>query len=82
MPPNPPKPDTQAGRLLAALQSGPVCSFQLYDRGSPFTHRVAARVYDLRQRGYVIDSSPCRSHSHDAAAVEYRLARVGQLVFP
>lgn len=66
-----PKP-SQADRLLDALRQGPVCSFRFYDHPG-ITHRVAARVHDLRKAGWRIDSTECDLHPHDARAVLYTL---------
>ena len=67
-----PKATTQAGAVLEALERGPVCSFQFYAE-SPLTHRIAARIYDLKGRGYAITQRPCTVHPHAGAAVLYEL---------
>ncbi|CAB4894599.1 unannotated protein [freshwater metagenome] len=51
---------TQRQRLLAALRNGPVnetrfAAPDVLDGGTPI-QRVAARVYELRQAGYWIDT--------------------------
>jgi hypothetical protein len=66
---------TQAEHVLALLERGPVCSSAIYDR-SAVTHRLAARVYDLRRAGHMIVSRPCSDafHHHGRSRmVEYRL---------
>lgn len=41
---------------------------------SGLTHRIAARVWDLRQDGHVITSRACDlGHDHESAAVVYEL---------
>lgn len=47
---------TQADRIHAALQAGPVQSTDFLDPadGGPPILRVAARIYDLRQQGHTI----------------------------
>jgi len=77
--PKRPKENTQAARLLEALETGPVCSFRFYDTPG-ITHRVAARVHDLRKAGWPVDAVPCGLHVHDAAAVMYTLETVGGVV--
>lgn len=68
-----PKPDTQAGRLLQALMEGPVCS-QGFWFDARLSHRLAARVFDLREAGFGVWSRKCVRHSHVSAALEYYLA--------
>lgn len=69
---------TQKDRLLAALRLGGVCSFRFYDHPG-LTHRIAARVWDLKQDGHVITARACEFHEHDAHAVYYELAESDQL---
>jgi len=71
-PPAAPQSGTQTRQVLDALQRGPVCSFSFYDQAT-LTHRLAARIYDLKARGYHIQASACHRHNHGANAVEYRL---------
>lgn len=71
--PTQPNPDTQAWHALQALRQGPVCSFYFYWHQG-LTHRLAARINDLRNMGWLIDSKTCTAHSHSSRAVEYRLS--------
>jgi hypothetical protein len=72
---------TQKEAVLQALKMGPVCSFAFYE-SSRLTHRLGARIYDLRRDGYEISSKPCRMHDHESYAVVYELAETDQLVLP
>ena len=64
---------TQVERVLQLLQAGPVCSFAFYYPPG-ITHRLGARIYDLRRQGYQISTAPCNlGHNHDAPAVMYQL---------
>lgn len=70
---------SQRELVLARLRRGPLCQTAIY-REPGITHRLAARIYDLRQQGYDIDSRPCQdpSHRHDSPVVEYVLNEGGQ----
>lgn len=74
--PREPNPRSQAGIVLGALRKGKVCAFSFY-YDAKLTHRLAARVFDLRKMGWEIETHPCTStdHQHDRPiqAVEYRL---------
>lgn len=68
-----PKPGTQAHAVLSALKRGPVCSFDFYYRDG-LSHRLAARIYDLRSGGWPIETAKCGRHdNHKSNAVEYSL---------
>ena len=71
---------TQKEAVLEALRMGPVCSFRFYDHPG-LTHRIAARIWDLRADGHDITGRRCTLHNHEANAVLYELvgADVGQL---
>lgn len=69
---------TQKDRLLQALRLGPVCSFRFYDHPG-LTHRIAARVWDLKQDGFQISARACTLHDHESNAVLYELAETDQL---
>lgn len=69
---------TQKERLLSILRLGGVCSMTFYQHPS-LTHRIAARVWDLRQDGHVITSRACTLHTHQSNAVLYELAESDQL---
>lgn len=64
---------TQKQALLEALRTGPVCSFRFYYDHPGLTHRMAARIFDLRAEGYQITSRACDRHHHEANAVLYEL---------
>lgn len=69
-------PDTQKARLLETLLVAPICSYDFYENpNSPITHRVAARVGEMRKMGFEISSVPCpvETHRHKTPAVEYAL---------
>ena len=67
---------SQCDRIWERLHHGPICSQTFYG-DTMLTHRLAARIYDLRRRHGVdaIASRPCanRWHNHTSAAVEYYL---------
>jgi hypothetical protein len=69
---------TQKEAVLQALRMGPVCSFAFYE-SSRLTHRLGARIYDLRRDGHVITSRPCQMHDHESHAVVYELAEIDQM---
>ena len=64
---------TQKQLLLGALEKGPVCSFEFY-YNHDLTHRIAARIHDLKRDGIQITSGRCERHDHNAHAIEWRLA--------
>ena len=68
-----PRAGTQTAAVLEALEAGPVCSFEFYEKAG-LTHRVAARVLDLKRKGYRITSKTCDVHTHKARAVLYELS--------
>jgi len=70
-----PTEGTQAHTILERLRRGPICSSEIYAQDSPITHRLAARVYDLRVKGWAIDTQNCENgeHHHVAPMVEYVL---------
>lgn len=70
----------QRDKVLALLKAGPVCSYAFYTTPG-LTHRIAARICDLRQSGYLIETRPCEDqyHNHESPAVVYELAEVDQL---
>lgn len=63
---------TQVDRILARLEDGPLCSFEPL-RWDPPISRTAARINDLRDDGWIIDTEPCRVHVHTGRAVQYTL---------
>lgn len=67
-----PTPKTQAARILNLLRERPVCQSEMY-RTDGVTHRLAARIYDLRHLGWTIESETCRLHRHTSPVVVYRL---------
>jgi hypothetical protein len=72
---------SQKSELLAALRLGSVCSYVFYQQGNRMTHRLAARILDLKHDGYEITSRPCQNveHGHVSRAVIYELAGMDQL---
>lgn len=71
------KKPTQEQRLLAALQEGVGVTplYALYNLG---IYRLSARIFDLREKGYVIttDTRTVITHTGDMAEVaEYRLQK-------
>lgn len=65
---------TQAERLLARLDDGPLCAMEPLD-WSPRIYRVAARIKDLRNRGHVIITERKCSEHGGAAHALYRLEK-------
>ncbi len=67
---------TQKATILRLLERGPVCSSLIY-RPNPgrVTHRLAARIHEMRGDGLTIETRPCiqRWHGHKAGMVEYVL---------
>lgn len=70
---------SQKAVVLYRLKEGPVCSFEFLRPGSGMTHRLAARIYDLKRDGHTITTRPCRHEWHRAPAVEYVLEMNGRL---
>ena len=69
---------SQTATVLQELQNGPVCSMSFYN-DPDLTHRLAARIYDLRGMGHNIHAEPCTIHTHKSRAVRYYLVREGAL---
>jgi hypothetical protein len=72
-----PEPGTQKEAVLTRLRQGPLCSYTFYEDGTGYriTHRLAARIYDLKRAGWTITAAPCDlpDHHHQTNAVVYRL---------
>ena len=72
--------DTQRDRILERLRAGPICATTFLDMHIP---RYAARVLELRQDGYTIDTRRCLQHDwHKSPQIEYVLVpevHAGQL---
>ncbi len=68
---------TQHDRVLHLLDAAEaVCSTTFL---ALFIPRAGARIWDLRQEGYVIETRRCRQHKHRTRQIEYRLlSRPGQ----
>lgn len=66
------KEPTQADRVLARLTRGPMCSMEPLDWWPRIT-RTAARVGDLKRRGFTVMASPCDLHRNADNHVAYRL---------
>ena len=64
---------SQKTEVLDALRGGPVCSFSFYN-DITLTHRLAARIYDLRADGHTLTATVCHVHDHDSRAVRYTLS--------
>jgi hypothetical protein len=60
--------------VLARLRAGPVCAYAFYEDPG-ITHRLAARIKDLRDMGYQIETRRCadRLHDHVGKAASYVL---------
>jgi hypothetical protein len=75
--PTEPNPDTQEWFALAAIRRGPLCSYAFYRQEPRLTHRLAAAVHRLRQRGHRIATRPCDGTAcgtrHESNAVVYYL---------
>ena len=65
---------TQLQRVAAMLEAGPVCSTDLLREYIP---RGGARIWDLRQLGYAIETRRCTQHSHRTFQIEYVLLKPG-----
>lgn len=73
-----PRHGTQTELVLRRLERGPLCASEIYQHTSPITHRLAARIHDLRTRyGYVIESGQCelKYHTHQSPVAAYRLVK-------
>lgn len=70
-----PTEGTQAWHVLKLLQSRDyLCSYEFYNMpGDRITHRLAARIGDLKKLGWSLDRRSCQTHQHKTAAVEYYL---------
>lgn len=74
---------SQQDRVLWLLRHGWVCGTTFLDEGMP---RYGARIYELRRRGYLIESRTCsdRTHHHRSRQIEWRIIgepdRTGQVV--
>lgn len=72
---------TQNRIVLDILRMRPLCQSEIY-RTSGVTHRLAARVHDLRNKfGWTITSEPCKMHDHQSQMVVYRLVGADQMEF-
>jgi len=60
----------QQDRVLAALTRGPVCADTEWN---PRIKRLAARIGDLKKRGWLIDTPTCPLHSHQLRTIAYVL---------
>ncbi len=81
MAPTHPNPGTQSDRVLSILKGRPICQSEVY-RTDGITHRLAARIYDLRLMGWDISTERCRLHVHDSDMALYRLAQSDQMELP
>ncbi len=64
--------DTQRDRVLALLRQRPICGIEFLQLAMP---RYAARIHELRQDGYRIDTQTCNNphHWHKSRQIEYVL---------
>jgi len=60
----------QQDRVLAALTRNPICAITVWE---PPIRRLAARIGDLKDRGWLIDTEPCTTHSHLSRTIQYVL---------
>ena len=79
--PTEPRAGTQTHRILTILKMRPICQSEIY-RANGLTHRLAARIHDLRNMGWNINSSSCTTHRHDTPMAEYRLEHTDQMELP
>lgn len=70
---------TQRDRVLDRLRQGPICTSAIYE-DDWITHRLAARIHELRTDGWIITTRPCQNpgHRHRSPAVEYVMESDGQ----
>ena len=71
---------TQKDYILAWLEREPLCSSAMYsDVHDGVTHRLAARIHEMRADGHPIASRPCENvwHGHRSGLVEYVLEGPG-----
>ncbi len=67
---------TQKAKILNLFKYGPICSSLLFEsRRLGVTHRLAARIHEMRADGLTIETRPCVNvyHGHKAGMVEYVL---------
>lgn len=67
----------QRDKVLSMLLVGPVCSTDFL---RAFIPRAGARIYELRQAGYMIGTRPCQfsHHDHDTHQIVYELETIDQ----
>lgn len=68
----------QCERVLDLLKHGPVCGTVFLKLYIP---RYSARILELRQRGHVITTRPCKDqwHGHQSPQTLFELAETDQL---
>jgi hypothetical protein len=74
--PEMPKAGTQQAAVLELLYRGPLCSYAFYSSPNrKLTHRLAGRIWNLKQKGWTISTRTCENpaHEHETRAVEYLL---------
>lgn len=66
------KTETQRASVVRSLRQGPVCGTEFLEDMIP---RYAARIHELRQAGYSIETRKCSdpTHRHESRQVEYVL---------
>ncbi len=60
----------QQDRVLANLTQGPICA---QTEWNPPIRRLAARIQNLKDDGWLIDTASCSQHSHTSYTIEYVL---------
>ncbi len=68
---------TRVDDLYQLLVIRPRCGQELVEAG--IGYRYSARIYDLRQAGFLIADAKCSRHPHRAAMVEYQLEGWGDM---
>lgn len=68
----------QRERVLMMLKAGPVCGTDFL---RVYVPRYSARILELRQQGFLIESRPCKNtwHGHETAQTVYELVEIDQL---
>lgn len=71
----------QRERVLMMLKAGPVCGTDFL---RVYVPRYSARILELRQQGFLIESRPCRSqsHGHQSPQTVFELAHADQMRLP
>lgn len=67
----------QKERVLMMLKQGPVCGTDFL---RVYVPRYSARILELRQQGYAINTRPCKNqfHQHESAQTVFELEAIDQ----